>query len=65
VIQRSQIALGGVSVIGQPGAPRGNVILAKGDQSGNGPGAGGHKGQKKGGHHGKQQEGKDKGKGKS
>ena len=38
---------------------RGNMILAKGDQSGTGPGLGGQKGQKKGGHKGKQTEGKD------
>jgi hypothetical protein len=36
------------------GSVRGNVILAKGDKTGTGPGAGGHKGQKKGGNHGKQ-----------
>ena len=38
----------------------GNVILAKGDKSGSGPGAGGHKGQKKGGNHGKQKKEKEK-----
>ena len=53
-IQERQIAPGSVAIGGA-----GNVILAKGDQSGTGPGLGGHKGQKKGGHHGKQKEGKD------
>ena len=43
--------------IGQPDG--GYIILAKGDQSGTGPGQGGHKGKKSGGHHGKQKEGKD------
>ncbi len=38
---------------------QGFLVLAKGDQSGRGPGAGGQKGQKKGGHKGKQKEGKD------
>ena len=59
VIQNYQIALVGSALFGQPGASVDSVILVKGDQSGNGPGAGGHKGQKKGGHHGKQKEGKD------
>lgn len=36
----------------------GKVILARGDKSGTGPGAGGHKGQKKGGEHGKQKKDK-------
>ena len=43
----------------QRGSSGGNLILAKGDQSGSGPGVGGQKGQKKGGHKGKQAEGKD------
>ena len=66
VIRGNQLALVG-TMIGQPGGLGDNLILVKGDQSGNGPGAGGHKGQKKGGHHGKQEQGKDnpnKGKGK-
>jgi len=58
-IQIRQIAPGGVAASGQRGFLGGNVILAKGDQSGNGPGSGGQKGQKKGGHKGKQPEGKD------
>jgi hypothetical protein len=52
-VQERQIAPGTVSVSDQ-GSWSGNVILAKGDKSGTGPGAGGHKGQKKGGQHGKQ-----------
>ena len=59
VIQKREIAPGGGVAIGQRGNMGGNVILAKGDQSGTGPGLGGQKGQKKGGHKGKQQEGKD------
>lgn len=43
----------------QQGLKGGKIILAKGDQSGRGPGLGGQKGQKKGGHKGKQKEGKD------
>ena len=39
-VQERQIAPGGV-------AGSGNVILAKGDKSGTGPGHGGHKGAKK------------------
>ncbi len=58
-IQKRQIAPGGVAGSDQGGSLGGNVILAKGDQSGTGPGAGGQKGQKKGGHKGKQKEGKD------
>ena len=58
-VQTPQIALRGDPAIGQRGLPQGNIILAKGDQSGNGPGVGGQKGQKKGGHKGKQAEGKD------
>lgn len=56
-IQKHPIALRGVAAIGQRGLGGGNVILAKGDKSGTGPGLGGHKGQKKGGGHGKQKEG--------
>jgi len=58
-IQEPEIALGGDSAVRQRGSSRGNIILAKGDQSGRGPGIGGQKGQKKGGHKGKQAEGKD------
>jgi hypothetical protein len=58
VIQKHQTAPGG-GAIGQRGPSGGNIILAKGDQSGNGPGLGGQKGQKKGGNKGKQAEGKD------
>ena len=47
------------AVFGQRGPSEGKIILAKGDQSGNGPGLGGQKGQKKGGHKGKQAQGKD------
>ncbi len=67
-IQKRQIAPGVGGAIGQRGFLGGKVILAKGDMSGNGPGVGGQKGQKKGGHKGKQKEGKDnpdKGKAKS
>jgi hypothetical protein len=39
----------------------GNVILAKGDKSGTGPGAGGHKGQKKAERKGGQHTGEEKG----
>ena len=42
-----QIAPGGVAGIGQGGFLGGNVILAKGDKKGTGPGLGGHKGQHK------------------
>ena len=49
----------GAGAIGQGGVSEGNVILAKGDMSGNGPGLGGQKGQKRGGYKGKQKEGKD------
>ena len=65
-IQKRQIAPGGGVAIGQRGLLGGNVILAKGDMSGDGPGLGNQKGKKKGGHKGKQKEGKDnpaKGKG--
>ena len=58
-IQQLQIAPGGDAAARQRGSSGGNIILAKGDQSGKGPGAGGQKGQKKGGHKGKQAEGKD------
>jgi hypothetical protein len=59
-IQGRQIAPGSGLAIDKRDYLGGNVILAKGDQSGTGGGHGGHKGQKKGGHHGKQKEGKDK-----
>jgi hypothetical protein len=57
--QKLQLAPSGDAATGQPGFTGRNLILAKGDQSGNGPGAGGQKGQKKGGHKGKQAGGKD------
>jgi hypothetical protein len=58
-VQEPQTAPGGDAAARQRGSSGGNIILAKGDQSGKGPGAGGQKGQKKGGHKGKQAEGKD------
>ena len=58
-IQKPQVAPVGDAAAGQRGSSGGNLILAKGDQSGSGPGVGGQKGQKKGGHKGKQAEGKD------
>ena len=65
-ILKSQIAPADGVAIGQPGFSGGKVILAQGDMSGRGPGAGGQKGQKKGGHKGKQEKGKDNpGKGKA
>jgi len=62
-VQERQLSPGDIAGSDQ-GALGGNVILAKGDKSGTGPGAGGHKGQKKGGGHGKQPK-DNKGKGKS
>ena len=47
-IQKRQIAPGDVAGSGDGGFLEGNVILAKGDKSGTGPGHGGHKGAKKG-----------------
>ena len=47
-IQKRQIAPGDVAGSGHGGPLGGNVILAKGDKSGTGPGHGGHKGAKKG-----------------
>lgn len=65
-IQQRQVARGGLAGSDQEGSSGANMILAKGDQSGAGPGIGGQKGQKKGGGKGKQKEGKDnKGKGRS
>jgi hypothetical protein len=58
VIQKYQITPGSAAS-SHRGDAEGNIILAKGDQAGNGPGVGGQKGQKKGGHKGKQAEGKD------
>ncbi len=58
VAQERQTVSHGVAV-DQRGRFEGNLILAKGDQSGTGPGVGGQRGQKKGGHHGHQKEGKD------
>jgi hypothetical protein len=48
VIQERQIAPGDVAGSGHGGFLGGNVILAKGDKSGTGPGRGGHKGAHKG-----------------
>jgi hypothetical protein len=56
--QKRQIPPGGVAGGDQGGFLGGNVILAKGDKTGTGPGRGGHKGQKKGGEHGKQKKDK-------
>ena len=58
-IQKREIAPAGSAVTDQQGLEGGKIILAKGNQSGMGPGLGGQKGQKKGGHRGKQREGKD------
>jgi hypothetical protein len=57
-IQKLQVARDAVA--GSDHAER-NVILAKGDKSGTGPGHGGHKGAKKAEHKGGQAKGKDKG----
>lgn len=57
-IQQRQILPGGVAGSDQDGVLGGKVILAKGDKSGTGPGAGGQKGQRKGGNHGKQKKDK-------
>ena len=57
--QELEIALIGSAATDQQGLEGVKIILARGDQSGNGPGLGGQKGQKKGGHRGKQREGKD------
>lgn len=46
-------------ITGERGSLGGNVILAKGDMSGDGPGLGGQKGKKRGGNKGKQEVGKD------
>jgi hypothetical protein len=46
-IQQGQIGRGGIAGSGHEGFLGGNMILAKGDQSGTGPGAGGHKGAHK------------------
>ena len=46
-IQQGQIAPGGIAGSDHEGFLGGNVILAKGDQSGTGPGKGGHKGAHK------------------
>ena len=53
-IQKRQIAPGDVAGSGHGGSLGGNVILAKGDKSGTGPGLGGHKGAHKGEHKGGQ-----------
>ena len=47
-VQNRQILPGGVAGSDQADFLGGKVILAKGDKSGTGPGAGGQKGQKKG-----------------
>jgi hypothetical protein len=57
--QELEMALTGSAANDQQGLEGLKIILARGDQSGNGPGLGGQKGQKKGGHRGKQREGKD------
>ena len=58
-VQERHIAPSDRGEIGQRDSLKGKILLAKGDMSGNGPGVGGQKGQKKGGHKGKQSEGKD------
>ena len=55
--QNPQVRSGGVAGDDHGG----NVILAKGDKSGTGPGAGGHKGQKKAERKGGQHKGEEKG----
>jgi hypothetical protein len=60
-IQQGQIAPGGIAGSGHDGFLGGNVILAKGDQSGTGPGRGGHKGAHKAEGKGGQAESKAKG----
>jgi hypothetical protein len=62
--QPGQIAPGGIAGSGDQGSLGPNVILAKGDKSGTGPGAGGHKGAHKGERKGGQKHDNDKGKGK-
>jgi len=57
-IQQGQIAPGGIVGSGQDRFLGGKVILAKGDQSGSGPGKGGHKGAHKAEGKGGQPEGK-------
>jgi hypothetical protein len=52
--KQRQIAPGDVAGSGHGGFLGSNVILAKGDKSGTGPGRGGHKGAKKGEHKGGQ-----------
>ena len=47
-VQERQILPGGVAGSDEGGLLSGNVILAKGDRTGTGPGAGGQKGLKKG-----------------
>jgi hypothetical protein len=46
-LQRGEIAPGGIAGSDHEGLMGGIVILAKGDQSGTGPGKGGHKGAHK------------------
>lgn len=45
-IQQGRSAPGGIAGAAHEGLLGGNVILAKGDQTGTGPGKGGHKGKK-------------------
>jgi hypothetical protein len=47
-VEKRQILPGGVAGSDEGGSLWGKVILAKGDKTGTGPGAGGQKGQKKG-----------------
>jgi hypothetical protein len=67
-IQQGQIAPGGIAGRDHEGFLGGKVILAKGDQSGTGPGKGGHKGahkaEGKGGQPESKARGGSKGKGK-
>lgn len=58
VIQK-HLTTSGSLAIGQRGLAGGNMILARGDQSGNGPGLGGQKGQRKGGNRARRSEGRD------
>ncbi|WP_156952002.1 hypothetical protein [Bradyrhizobium sp. WSM1743] len=63
-IQPGQIAPGGIAGSGDQDFWGPNVILAKGDKSATGPGAGGHKGAHKGERKGGQKHENDKGKAK-
>ena len=59
-VQKRQIPPGGVAGSGDEGFLGKNIILAKGDQSGTGPGRGGHKGAHKAEGKGNQPESKAK-----